>query len=59
MGTTITTRVPKEIAALRKELLTCEEYQDSLEELVKAGFRMSDEVYLAAVRMGRRRDWGW
>lgn len=40
-------------AALRKKLLTYEEYQNSLEELVKAGFRMSDEVYLSAVRMGR------
>lgn len=41
------------LAALRKKLLTYEEYQDSLEELVKAGFRMNDEVYLAAVRMGK------
>ncbi len=41
------------LAALRKKLFTYEEYQDSLEELVKAGFRMSDEVYLSAVRMGR------
>lgn len=40
-------------AALRKKLLTYEEYADSLEELVKAGFRMSDEVYLSAVRIGR------
>lgn len=40
-------------AALRKKLLTYKEYADSLEELVKAGFRMSDEVYLSAVRMGR------
>jgi predicted nucleic acid-binding protein len=40
-------------AALRKKLLTYKEYTDSLEELVKAGFRMSDEVYLSAVRMGR------
>jgi predicted nucleic acid-binding protein len=40
-------------AALRKRLLTYEEYQNLLEELVKAGFRMSDEVYLSAVRMGR------
>lgn len=40
-------------AALRKKFLTQEEYQDSLEELVKAGFRMSDEVYLEAIRMGR------
>ena len=42
------------LAALRKKYLTHEEYQDSLEELVKAGFRMSDEVYLAAVRMGKK-----
>lgn len=41
-------------AALRKKYLTHEEYQDSLEELVKAGFRMSDDVYLAAVRMGKK-----
>ncbi len=42
-------------AALRKKLLTSEDYQDSLEALVKAGFRMSDEVYLEAVRVGRRK----
>ncbi len=41
------------LGALRKKLLTYEEYQDLLEELVKAGFRMSDEIYLSAVRMGR------
>lgn len=41
-------------AARRKKLLSYEEYHDSLEELVKAGFRMSDEVYLSAVRMGRK-----
>jgi predicted nucleic acid-binding protein len=40
-------------AALRKKLLTYEEYLDLLERLIKAGFRMSDEVYLEAVRMGR------
>lgn len=40
------------LAALRKRLLTHEEYLNSLEELVRAGFRMSDEVYLAAVKMG-------
>ncbi len=40
-------------AALHRKLLTYEEYSYSLEELVKAGFRMSDEVYLSAVRMGR------
>jgi len=43
------------LAAPRKKLLSYGEYQDSLEELVKAGFRMSDEVYLAASRMGRRK----
>ena len=42
-------------AALKKGLLTCEEYQDQLEALVKVGFRMSDEVYLAAVRLGRKK----
>jgi predicted nucleic acid-binding protein len=42
------------LAALRKKYLTQEEYHYSLEELVKAGFRMSDEVYLAAVRMGKK-----
>lgn len=42
------------LAALRKKYLTYDEYQESLEELVKAGFRMSDEVYLAAVRMGKK-----
>jgi predicted nucleic acid-binding protein len=33
------------IAALQKKLLTSDDYQDSLQYLVKAGFRMSDEVY--------------
>jgi len=41
---------------MKKKLLTYEEYIDSLEGLVKAGFRMSDEVYLEAVRMGRNVD---
>ncbi len=44
------------LAALRKKFLTYEDYQDSLEELVRAGFRMSDEVYLEAVRLGRRKE---
>jgi len=43
------------LAALRKKHLTSDDYQDSLEDLVKAGFRMSDEVYLEAVRLGRRK----
>jgi predicted nucleic acid-binding protein len=41
-------------AAVRKKVLSYEGYQNSLEDLVKAGFRMSDEVYLEAVRLGRR-----
>ena len=41
---------------MRKKLLAYEEYLDSLELLVKAGFRMSEEVYLEAVRMGRNVD---
>ena len=41
------------LAALHKKLLTYEEYAYSLEELVKAGFRMSEEVYLSAIRMGK------
>ncbi|VVB97343.1 Uncharacterised protein [uncultured archaeon] len=40
--------------ALRKKFLTYEEYLDLLEALVKAGFRMSDDVYLEAVRLGRK-----
>jgi predicted nucleic acid-binding protein len=44
------------LAALRKKFLTYEDYQDSLEDLVKAGFRMSDGVYLEAVRLGRRKE---
>ncbi len=40
--------------ALRKKLLSYEEYLNMLEALVKAGFRMSDEVYLEAVRLGRK-----
>jgi hypothetical protein len=35
---------------------TYEEYLDLLEVLVKAGFRMSDEVYLEAIWMGRGKD---
>ena len=41
-------------AALRKKFLTYEEYLELLEALVKVGFRMSDEVYLEAVKLGRK-----
>ncbi len=43
-------------AAMRKKLLTYAEYLDSREGLVKAGFRMSEEIYLEAVRIGRSGD---
>ncbi|MBE0523221.1 MAG: hypothetical protein IBX40_02635 [Methanosarcinales archaeon] len=42
------------LAALRKKFLTYEDYPDSLQDLVKAGFRMSDGVYLEALRLGKR-----
>ncbi|MDD5617291.1 MAG: hypothetical protein PHH85_13930 [Candidatus Methanoperedens sp.] len=41
--------------ALRKKHLSYEEYLNLLEALVKAGFRMSDGVYLEAVRLGKCR----
>lgn len=41
------------LKALRLNLINYEEYLKSLEDLVKANFRMSDEVYLEAVRLGK------
>lgn len=43
------------LAAFQKNILIPEAYPDCLEDLVKAGFRMSDEIYLEAVRLGRRK----
>ncbi len=43
-------------SALKEKFVTYEEYLVILEELVRAGFRMSDDVYLEAVRMGRSID---
>jgi len=39
--------------ALEKELISLDIYMLSLEDLLKVGFRMSEEVYLRAVRMGK------
>ena len=39
--------------ALKKNIITQNEYEKALFDLVKAGFRMSDQVYLEAIRMGR------
>ncbi|MFQ6136117.1 MAG: DUF3368 domain-containing protein [Candidatus Hydrothermarchaeales archaeon] len=41
------------LKALVNEIITYDDYLKDLECLVKAGFRMSDEVYLEAVRLGR------
>jgi len=39
--------------ALSKGLINYEEYMDYLEQLINHGFRMSEEVYLNAVKMGK------
>lgn len=41
------------LRALRKGVLNFDEYLKDLEALVKAGFRMDDEVYIEAVRLGK------
>jgi len=41
------------IRALKEKIINYDEYIDLLEKLVKSGFRMSDELYLEAVRIGR------
>jgi|Deesub1362B_J571_1020462.scaffolds.fasta_scaffold02390_6 hypothetical protein len=41
------------LKALRMNFLTFEDYLEHLEALVRANFRMSDEVYIEAVRLGR------
>jgi len=42
------------LKALRMNFLSLDEYPELLEALVRANFRMSDEVYIEAVRLGRR-----
>jgi len=41
------------LRALKKGKLTYDEYLSSLEDMVKSGFRLSSEIYLEAVRLGR------
>lgn len=39
--------------ALSKKLINYDEYLDCLEQLIAHGFRMNEEVYLNAVKMGK------
>lgn len=41
------------LRALKEKNINYDEYLDLLEKLVKTGFRMSDELYLEAVKIGR------
>ncbi len=41
------------LKALKRNKITYDEYIDYLEELIKHGFRMSQEVYLEAVKLGK------
>jgi predicted nucleic acid-binding protein len=40
------------LSALKEGHLSHDEYQKALEDLVKSGFRLSEEVYMDAARMG-------
>ncbi|KXA99104.1 hypothetical protein AKJ42_03715 [candidate division MSBL1 archaeon SCGC-AAA261C02] len=42
------------LKALRKEILNFDDYLKCLEILVSRGFRMSDDVYIEAVRLGKK-----
>lgn len=42
------------LRALKEKNINYDEYLDLLEKLVKSGFRMSDELYLEAVKIGRQ-----
>lgn len=41
------------LKALRKNIITFDDYLKDLGELIRVGFRMSDEVYVEAVKLGR------
>ncbi|NAS89571.1 DUF3368 domain-containing protein [ANME-1 cluster archaeon AG-394-G21] len=41
------------LRALKEDLFDYDDYLKILEDLVRSGFRMSDEVYLEAVRLGK------
>ena len=40
---------------LKEDIFDYDEYLKILEDLVRSGFRMGDEVYLEAVRLGKRK----
>jgi predicted nucleic acid-binding protein len=42
------------LAALKRGVISYEEYAAALEGLIKSGFRLSEEVYIEAVRLGLR-----
>lgn len=42
------------IRALKEKIIDYDEYLDLLRGLVRSGFRMSDELYLEAVKIGRQ-----
>lgn len=42
------------LRALKEDLFDYDDYLKLLEDLVRSGFRMSDEVYLEAVRLGKK-----
>ena len=44
------------IRALNEDIFDYDEYLKILEDLVRSGFRMSDEVYLEAVRLGKKKN---
>ena len=41
------------LRALKKKILTYDDYLISLQDLAEMGFRMSQEVYLEAIRLGK------
>ncbi len=41
------------LRALKEKTITYDEYLEFLEELVRHGFRLREEVYLEAIRMGK------
>ena len=44
------------LRALNEDIFDYEEYLELLEDLVRSGFRMGDEVYLEAVRLGKEKE---
>lgn len=42
------------LKALKRGMINYEEYLDSLSELTRSNFRMSDDVYLEAIKLGKK-----